>query len=81
MLFAASGQRPWMQEYTQVPLPVLLDDKCRIFFTTRHYPNADKLPISMIGYIDTDRNDLSKTLGISKDPVLKLGGYGTFDEF
>jgi predicted GH43/DUF377 family glycosyl hydrolase len=53
----------------------------RIYFCTR--PPADRAGqfVSRIGYIDVDRDDLFRVRRISPDPVLELGGLGTFDEF
>jgi predicted GH43/DUF377 family glycosyl hydrolase len=81
LLFSPNGNKVWMKEYAQVPVPVIIGNIYRIFFTTRHYPNADKMPISNIAYIDIDRKEPRKVLTISNEPVLPLGVFGTFDEF
>ncbi|PKQ46725.1 glycoside hydrolase family protein [Confluentibacter flavum] len=80
-IYNVNNHSEWMQDYAQVPTPVKFDSYYRIYFTTRHQPKKDALPISSIAYIDVDRNDLKHILRISNTPVLQLGKLGAFDEF
>jgi predicted GH43/DUF377 family glycosyl hydrolase len=81
LIFCPDNENEWMKEYAQVPTSVLLGNKYRIYFTTRHYPNSDKLPVSNIGFIDVNRENPKEVISISENPVLSLGSYGSFDEF
>ncbi|MCH9809546.1 MAG: hypothetical protein K0U74_17640 [Alphaproteobacteria bacterium] len=71
----------WMHAYAQVPTPLVLSDRLRVFIGVRPRRPVGELPMSEIGYVDLDRADPSKVLGQSDGSVLPLGGLGTFDEF
>lgn len=73
---------PWMQEYAQLPFPLLLDDATlRIYFATRPKKGADMQYLSRSGYIDVQPNDFFKIRNISREPIMELGPPGAFDEF
>lgn len=80
-IFIPQGQRSWMQHHSQVPTLLMRPEGLRIFFTTRHLPEGDKMIVSNTGYIDVAPNDPGNILNLSEEPVLPLGGPGTFDEF
>ena len=61
--------------YSQSPAAIILKDKIRIFFATRPIG----VPISRIAYVDFDHN--FKNILSQSEPVLALGGRGSFDEF
>lgn len=70
----------WMHSYAQVPTPLIVGDRIRIFFGCR--PDVgDALPISQIAYIDVRKDNPSIILDHCEKPVLSLGGVGSFDEF
>lgn len=71
----------WMHSYSQVPTPVLLEDRIRVFFGCRPRHGLDELPISQIGFVDLDRDEPLRVIETSTQPVLDLGEPGTFDEF
>ncbi|MEB3286058.1 MAG: hypothetical protein VKJ04_01000 [Vampirovibrionales bacterium] len=75
-LFQASGQYPWMQSHTAVPIPLQIgESRFRIFFGTRNqYQSAQ------VGYVDIDIENPRSPLGISKQPVLTAGPPGYFDD-
>jgi hypothetical protein len=75
------GLPNWMHEFAQAPNSLLLDDRIRFYFSTRTPKDDNNQYISQIGYVDFALDDLSKQIGFSSDPVLKLGGVGEFDEF
>lgn len=75
------SDQPWMFHFAQTPSLVEFDDFLRIYFCTRPPADANGQFVSRIGFIDIDRNDLFHILRISQEPVLPLGGIGTFDEF
>jgi len=74
-IFAASGQYAWMKSHTQVPTALVLDDRIRVFFSTR--PD-DRM--SRVALIDLDREDPTRILHLYERPVLELGKPGMFDE-
>lgn len=65
-----------MIPHSQVPIPVELNDRIRIFFSCRPQPN-----ISVPTFIDIDKKDFKKILYCQKEPIMKLGKRGSFDEF
>lgn len=71
----------WMQEYAQSPSAVVFDDRVRVYFCTRPKPSPDGMYLSHIAYVDLDRKDLLHVVNVCKEPVLRLGARGTFDEF
>ena len=57
------------------PTPLLFPDKIRIYFSSRGENNQ-----SSIFYVDVDRNDPSKVIHASNEPLLSPGKLGTFDD-
>jgi len=60
---------------TQVPTAILMDDRIRIYFSSR-----DKRGRSYPLFIDVDRSDPTEVIFHQKTSVLELGAFGTFDE-
>jgi hypothetical protein len=75
LIFCAAGQYEWMRSHTQVPTPLLLDDRLRVFFATR---SADG--ISHASFVDLDLEEPSRVLYLHDQPILDLGEAGMFDE-
>lgn len=74
--------QPWMQEYAQCPSPLVTGEKTvRVYFACRPQRGDDLQYISHSGYVDLSRKDLTEVVNISRNPILKLGGPGSFDEF
>lgn len=71
----------WMQEFAQSPSVLIYEKHVRVYFCSRPAPGPDGQYLSFISYIDLDRKNLLRVVGICKEPVLRLGGCGTFDEF
>lgn len=73
--------RRWLQEFAQAPATLLFDDFLRVYFSCR--PPADEFGqyVSYSAYVDLDRTDLTRVLRVADEPILSLGGLGTFDEF
>ena len=76
LVYCANGQPEWMQSHCQVPAILELEDRVRVYFSTRPEPT-----ISLMGYVDLDPNNLTKVMGVSQHTVLPLGQAGAFDEF
>ncbi|MGB7483605.1 hypothetical protein [Castellaniella ginsengisoli] len=71
----------WMDEFAQSASSIVLDDRVRVFFCSRPKPEGTGMYLSYMAYIDLDRRDLTRLIGVSREPLLSLGKKGTFDEF
>src|SRR5580658_2943443 len=80
-IFDPTGVSNDMQNYAQNPNAVELEDRIRLYFTTRPNKSADGSFVSFISFIDVDKNNFNNVLYINKSPVLQLGNLGEFDEF
>lgn len=75
------GRPHWLNEFAQAPCVLKFDNFIRVYFNCRPKPDQNGQYVSYCAYVDLDRNDFHKIIGIAKEPVLKLGKRGTFDEF
>ena len=73
--------RSWMNAFAQGPSTVVMADCVRVYFSCRPSPEADGSYVSYAAYVDFDRQDLTKIVGLAETPIMPLGGVGTFDEF
>lgn len=72
----------WMREFEQCPTPFLLnDDVIRVYFGTRLPGDTVNYYATYPAYVDLSKHNLSKVVGIAKEPLLPLGEIGAFDEF
>lgn len=71
----------WMLSFAQAPNVLILSDVVRVYFCCRPAPDAQMQFVSYCAFVDLARDDLFKVGALSKQPVLALGGLGTFDEF
>ncbi len=71
----------WMVNFAQAPNVIIFDYFVRVFFCCRPAPDENKQFVSYCAFVDLDRKDLFKVINISNQPVLSLGGLGSFDEF
>lgn len=74
ILFSPNGQGNMINSHAQIMAPIVIEDKLRIYFSSRPKPNMT-LPF----YADFDLDNF-KLLHLNTDPILKLGKPGTFDE-
>lgn len=74
-------KKEWSQQYLQFPAALVMEDRLRIFFTTRPQPEPDGKNVTYIRYVDLDSIHSRKILGFAEEPVIPLGGPGTFDQF
>jgi hypothetical protein len=65
-------------EFAQSPQALVLDDRVRVFFSTRMREAAGKF-LSFIAFVDFDKS-MKRTLGVGNQPVIRLGALGCFDE-
>jgi hypothetical protein len=76
-----AGRPSWMYEYAQAPATLVFDDFVRVYFSCRPPRDAQGQFVSYTAYVDLDRRDLTRIVGLAQEPVLQLGALGTFDEF
>ncbi len=66
-------------EFAQSPQALVLEDRIRIYFSTRSVDPANGKFLSHVCFVDMDRH-LETILGVARKAVLPLGALGTFDE-
>lgn len=71
----------WMKEFAQSPSIIIDGSVVRVFFCSRKAPDSNGQYMSYTSYVDLDRNNLLNVLRVADKPLIKLGGYGAFDEF
>ena len=71
----------WMNEFAQAPATLVFDDFVRVFFSCRPKADANGQYVSRGAYVDLDRKNLFKIVGLSAEPIMSLGGLGAFDQF
>ena len=80
MIFSPNGIYPWMYSHAQCPFILEFDHFIRVYFSTREAYNNNSCR-SFGGFVDLDKNDLSKVIRVSDEPLMEFGGIGEFDEF
>jgi hypothetical protein len=65
-------------EFAQSPQTLTLEDKVRVYFSTRERDNVGKY-LSHVAFVDFER-DMRHIVGVSNQPVIDLGELGCFDE-
>lgn len=73
--------KSWLNEFAQAPCVLAFDDFIRVYFNCRPKPDEKGQYVSYCAYVDLDRKNLFNVLDVAKEPVLKLGKLGCFDEF
>ncbi len=73
--------RPWLHEFAQAPSVIIFEKFVRVYFSCRPLPDSSKQYVSYSAYVDLDRQNLHKIIGIARQPIMSLGERGTFDEF
>lgn len=73
--------RDWINEYAQAPSVLIFDKFIRVYFSCRPKPDEKGQYVSFTAFVDLNRYNLFEIVNISKEPILKLGELGTFDEF
>ncbi|MDC1327345.1 hypothetical protein N8252_03365 [Ulvibacter sp.] len=71
----------WMFEFAQAPSVLVFDKFIRVFVGTRPKRDLNGQYVTYTSFIDLDRQDLFKIIGMASKPVLELGNFGCFDEF
>jgi len=73
--------RPWLKEFAQAPSVLIFEDFIRVYFSCRPPRDEDGQYVSYSAFVDLNRNNLFEIVDISRQPILKLGEAGTFEEF
>jgi hypothetical protein len=71
----------WMLEFAQAPATLILENTVRVFFGCRPARDEKGQYVTYISYVDLNRKNLFDIIGFAKEPVIKLGNLGCFDEF
>lgn len=64
--------------FSQSPQAVELKDRVRVYFCSRMTDSNHTF--KSYAYFAEFTKDMAECLGVSKDPIIELGGLGTFDE-
>ncbi len=67
------------KEFAQSPQTLVMEDRVRIYFSTREKDAATGKFLSHIAFVEMDK-EFKNVLEISNDTVIPLGDLGTFDE-
>lgn len=65
-------------QFAQSPQTLLLEDRVRVYFSTRERDNVGKY-LSHVAFADYER-DMSRLISVSTQSVMALGELGCFDE-
>ena len=71
----------WLKEFAQAPSVLIFDTHVRVYFSCRPGLDNNGQYVSYSAYVDLNRDHLFEILNVSSQPILELGGLGTFDEF
>ncbi len=74
-VFQANGEFGWMMSHAQVPTVYVMEDRFRVFFSTRNSNGK-----SLTACIDLDKDDPMQIKHLYEKPVLGFGRPGTFDD-
>jgi hypothetical protein len=76
LIFAPSGERPWMQSHASSPVALSLGgDKHRVYFASRDSQNR-----SHVSYVDFKIDSPGQAIHVAPDYVLGPGPLGNFDD-
>lgn len=75
LILDGNSVAPWSKGRAVAPIPFVLNDKVRIYFST-----LDERGRSRPIYIDVDKSNPKKILHTEENPILELGSLGSFDD-
>ncbi len=75
VVFEVNQNSEWMHSHASFPKAFVMDDRIRVFFTTRDKNNRGRT-----AYVDVSKDNPLDVIGYSDKPVLDLGDPGTFDD-
>jgi len=79
-VYSPSGEKNWSIDYVQKPAVLVLNDRFRVFYSTRGERDANGESAAVTTYVDLDKRDF-RVLEEGAAPVLSYGELGTFDQF
>ena len=74
-IFNVEGNKLWNKTHAQVPVVDILDDRLRIYYSTRNFSGQ-----SLISYIDVNKDNPKDIIYVHDQPILDFGKPGTFDD-
>lgn len=80
-IFKPNGEIEWMNSHTTPIAVIELENKIRIFFSTRSIADKNKNFISKASFIDVKKDNPTEIIYTHNKPIIELGGIGFFDEF
>lgn len=76
LVYAPSGELWWARNYAILPTADIIDEKTvRIYFAS-----LDENRFGRVGYVEIDADNPRRILYETKEPVLDIGEFGTFDD-
>jgi predicted GH43/DUF377 family glycosyl hydrolase len=75
LVFAAAGDRAWNKSHAQVPTALVMNDRIRVFYSTRDAGNR-----TSTGFFEVEAGDPTRVVHVHNKPVLSPGSPGAFDD-
>lgn len=75
LVYKPDGNHDWKMHSALTPTPLVFDHTVRVYAGFRNEEG-----VSRIGYVDLDKDDLTKVIKVSQNPVLDIGINGAFDD-
>lgn len=80
-IFEPRGEYAWMNSHVCPLAAIVLEDRIRVFVSTRTKQDKEGNYVSYPTYLDLDIDDPTKILYLHNKPILELGGLGAFDQY
>ena len=74
-IYNVNGQFDWNKTHAQVPVVDVLDDRIRVYYSTRDISGR-----SNVCYIEVEKNNPEKIIYEHTLPLFELGNLGSFDD-
>jgi hypothetical protein len=75
LVFAVAGDRPWSRTHAQVPTALVMNERIRVFYSTRDPGNR-----TSTGFFEVEAGDPTRVVYVHDKPVLSPGSPGAFDD-
>lgn len=75
LIFNVKGQDVWNKSHAQVPVADVLDDRIRVYYSTR-----DLLGRSNVSFVELEKDNPKKVIYEHTAPLFELGNLGAFDD-
>lgn len=66
--------KSWLKEFAQAPCALIFDKFVRVYFACRPPRDENGQYVSYTAYVDLDRRNLMKMVGLAEKPIFGLGG-------